>query len=108
MAKRKQIANPFYRVLLVIGVTFALTACAYGVMTVHKMEPGRTAGGSTLDAWVIEFMDNHGATTMIAELVALAIVTGAAIGTDRMRTRRAKSCSVSGSVEQSESQQVER
>ena len=108
MATRKQTANPFYYVLLVVGVTFALTACAYGVMTVHKMEPSRTAAGSTAGTWVIEFMDDHGATTMITELVVLAVVTGAAIGTDRIRARRTRSCNASGLAEQSESERCER
>lgn len=108
MATRRQTANPFYGILLVAGVAFALTACAYGVMIVHKMDPDRTAAGSTEGTWVIEFMDDHGATTMIAELAVLAIATGAAIGTDRIRARRAKSGSVSDTQKQSEGQENER
>ena len=107
MATRKQTANPFYYVLLVVGVTFALTACAYSVMTVHKMEPSPTPAGSTAGTWIIEFMDDHGATTMITELVVLAVATGAAIGTDRIRARRTKSCNASGSVKRSESERSE-
>lgn len=107
MVTRKQNPNPFYGVLLVAGITFALTACAYGVMSVHKMEPGRVAPGSTSAAWVIDFMDDHGAATMIVELVVLAIATGAAIGTDRIRARRATSCNSDGLMRQSENQQHE-
>lgn len=107
MATRKQTANPFYTVLLVVGITFALTACAYGVMTVQRMAPSRVTSGSTAGTWVIEFMDNHGATTMIVELVVMAIATLAAIGTDRRRARHATSCGAGGSAEQPECQQNE-
>ncbi len=108
MGTPKQTANPFYGVLLVVGIAFALTACVYGVMTVQRMNPSRVTSGSTAGTWVIDFMDNHGATTMIVELVVMAVATGAAIGTDRIRARRATSCGAGGSVEQSECQQNER
>lgn len=108
MATRKNAANPFYSVLLIVGIAFALTACAYGVMTVQRMEPGRVTTGSAAGTWVIGFMDDHGATTMTVELVVMAIATLAAIGTDRIRARRTTSCGAGGSVEQSECQQNER
>lgn len=108
MVTRKQTSNPFYSVLLVAGVAFALTACAYGVMIVHKLEPGRVAPASTSGTGVIDFMDDHGAAIMIVELVVLAIATGAAIGTDRIRARRTTSGETHGLVKPSENQQHKR
>lgn len=69
--------NPFYAVLMVAGVTFALTATMYGVMTVRSLDP-RAAEPTG----IIAFMEQHGATLMIVELVVLAMLTFAAIGTD--------------------------
>ena len=74
---RSKPVNPFYAVLVVAGVTFALTATLYGVMTVRGLNP-RAAEPEG----VIAFMEQHGLTLMIVELVALAVLTFAAIGTD--------------------------
>ena len=74
---RSKSVNPFYAVLVVAGVTFALTATMYGVMTVRGLD-ARAAE----QEGVIAFMEQHGLTLMIVELVVLAILTFAAIGTD--------------------------
>ena len=50
--------NPFYSLLVVIGVVFAMTACAYGVMTVRKIRDPRPANPHPL----IETLDEHGIT----------------------------------------------
>ena len=76
MPRRKPV-NPFYAVLVVAGVTFALTATMYGVMTVRGLD-ARAAE----QVGVIAFMEQHGLTLMIVELVVLAFLTFAAIGTD--------------------------
>ncbi len=74
---RSKPVNPFYAVLAVAGVTFALTATMYGVMTVRDLDP-RAAE----QEGVIAFMEQHGLTLMIIELVVLAVLTFVAIGTD--------------------------
>jgi hypothetical protein len=74
---RRKPVNPFYAVLVVAGVTFALTATMYGVMTVRGLD-ARAAD----QQGIIPFMQQHGLTMMIIELVVLAILTFAAIGTD--------------------------
>jgi len=74
--------NPFYIALLPVGVAFALTACAYGVMTVRGLnrhladEPG-----------LMQLMTQHGLTILVVELVLLAMLTVAAIGTDDYWTK---------------------
>ena len=82
---RRKSANPFYAVLIVVGVTFALTASLFGVMTVRKLDP-RAAE----ETGILAFMEQHGLTLMIFELVVLALLTFAAIGTDDYWTGRGK------------------
>ena len=69
--------NPFYPVLVVVGIAFALTACAYSVMTVRGLDPHSVDEGG-----LVGIMDRHGLTIMIVELVVLGLLTCAAIGTD--------------------------
>jgi hypothetical protein len=76
--------NPFYVLLLAVGVVFAITACAYCVMTVRGLEPGANEVG------LMAVMSQHGLTILIAELVGLGVLTVAAIGTDEYWTRRAE------------------
>lgn len=89
MSARRSAINPFYVLLVVLGIAFALTACAYAVMTLKAVqrhdaaEP--TAGGVAL----LEFLDRHGAELMGGELALLALATFAAIATDRYWMRRA-------------------
>ena len=84
MSRAKPV-NPFYAVLVVVGVTFALTASLYGVMTVRNLDP-RAAEPSGL----IAFMEQHGVTLMVFELGVLALLTFAAIGSDDYWMRGAK------------------
>jgi hypothetical protein len=80
-----QVINPFYRALLVVGVVFAISACAYGVMTVRGLNP-RLADEQGL----MGLMSQHGMTILVVELVLLGILTVAAIGTDDFGVRRAE------------------
>jgi hypothetical protein len=85
---RAAISNPFYALLVVAGIAFVITACAYGVMTLRAMSPqaqGADAGHHPL----LEFLASHGSHLLIAEIALLAIATFAAIGTDDYWTRRA-------------------
>lgn len=76
--------NPFYALLLVVGVVFAISACAYGVMTVRGLDPQRADEGG-----LVGLMDQHGLTIMVVELVLLGLLTVLAIGTDEYWSRRA-------------------
>ena len=79
MTKRKP-KNPFYILLMIVGTAFALTACAYGVMTVRM---GQVAAATPGDA----FFDKYGMWLMGGELTLLTLLTFAAIGTDDYWTR---------------------
>ncbi|HUE74841.1 MAG TPA: hypothetical protein VMP01_28495 [Pirellulaceae bacterium] len=87
MAKSKrQALNPFYVVLMVVGVAFALTASAYGWSARLKLDP------ETFDrnAAFIALVDRYGMLSMIVELGLLTVLTFLAIGTDEYWERRAQ------------------
>ena len=75
--QQARLTNPFYAVLLVVGVVFAITACAYCVMTVRGLDPH-----SVDDEGLMGLMRQHGLTILVGELAALGVLTFAAIGTD--------------------------
>jgi len=79
--QQARLTNPFYAVLLVVGVVFAITACAYCVMTVRGLDPR-----SVDEEGLMGLMRQHGLTIMVGELAALGVLTFAAIGTDEYWT----------------------
>ena len=98
MSPKKNI-NPFYVLLLLSGTAFAITAMAFGVMTVRGLQASRMAGyvpieGSESqlsyddDGSFDRFMDRRGTQLLIIELAILAISTFGAIAYDRMLDRR--------------------
>ena len=90
MSKEPKVTNPFYILLMVAGVIFALTASAYFVMALRMKSPGAAELDESAPFTLVTFLDRHGMTVMIWELAALAVATFAAIGTDDFWTRRAK------------------
>lgn len=99
--------NPFYVLVLIAGIAFAITACAYGIMIVRKLEPppSRAAQAGAAQAGgvqsgeqteedaaheLVEWMDRHGFKALMIELAVLAVATLAAMGTDELWTRRGK------------------
>ena len=78
-------ANPFYLALCVVGMAFATTACAYGVLIVLKQDPRRSA-----DSPFMQFLDQRGLTILLVELALLGAFTVAAIGTEDYWERRAR------------------
>lgn len=89
MARRKEAFNPFYALLVVVGVAFALTAFAYGVMALRAVDP-RAVAAEGSGATLLEFLDHWGVTLMMGELVVLAAATFGAISTDGYWARRAR------------------
>lgn len=86
VAKRSGPINPFYIVLVVAGMVFAITACAYGVMTFLAMQ---SSYGENKPA-LLDFLEEHGAGLLSIELAVLAVATFAAMGTDSYWDRRAE------------------
>lgn len=84
MAKKGKVTNPFYVLLVIAGVLFAITACGYGVMTIKLTNPESMAQQTTELSHnnFVDFFEKHGFTLMLVELIVLGIGTFAAIGTD--------------------------
>ena len=81
--------NPFYGLLIIVGIAFCVTAFAYGVMTVRELQPAESLGQSSQSGLkMMNWIDNNGFQLMMVELVALAFLTFAAIGTDEYWTKR--------------------
>jgi hypothetical protein len=78
--------NPFYVLLVLLGIVFGVTACAYGVMTVKMSSAAGVA--SSLDSPVLAFLNDHGLTLLLVELALLALASFAAMGTDSYWTKR--------------------
>ena len=85
---RKEATNPFYVVLLLVGVLFFVTATAYFVMMLRGDRIGRQTQTTAQDGGLMQFMDEHGGRVLAAELVLLGICTAAAIGSDSYWSRR--------------------
>ncbi len=85
----QKVVNPFYVLLMVVGLVFSITACAYGVMVVKLARPDEQAIETPPDSGMVAWMDEYGTTLLLAELAALAVTTTAAIGTDDYWTQRA-------------------
>jgi hypothetical protein len=90
MARKKPI-NPFYVLLVIVGIAFVLTACAYGVTAFRALRPNRAVAALPPQAnSLTTFMDERGEKLLVAELVVLAIATVGAISTDGYWARRAE------------------
>ncbi len=87
---RRKVVNPFYVVLIIVGVVFAVTACAYGVMTVRMLNPDLVGETSTQGAGLMRFLDQHGFALMMIQLTLLALASFAAMATDRVFDRKAQ------------------
>ena len=76
--------NPFYVLLVISGLAFTITACAYGVLTVKQLRRYETSDVvMRRDEEFISFMRQYGTTLLVGELIALGMLTCAAIGLDR-------------------------
>ncbi len=90
MRRSLKSANPFYILLIIAGLSFAMTATVYVVMAyrdAHAREESATEDDHPLMVW----MRRHGDATLLSELGLLAVGTFAAIGTDSYWQRRAES-----------------
>ena len=97
MRRSKKSANPFYVLLVLAGMLFAITATAYGVMAFREARPAEKAGATdastdaTREHPLMAWMNRHGEKALLMELTLLALCTFAAIGTDEYWQRRATS-----------------
>ncbi|HUY33773.1 MAG TPA: hypothetical protein VMV69_13565 [Pirellulales bacterium] len=106
MVGKKSRSNPFHVPLVIFGIAFSLTACAYGVMAFravrgadvaehpehHAAEPRwmdpsglaseRSATEPRAGQALLTFLDEHGALLLGVELALLAAATLGVIGGD--------------------------
>jgi hypothetical protein len=84
--------NPFYGLLLIAGLAFAVTAVCYGVMAFRDARPAAAADRAKVNEQhpLLVWMSKHGEKTLLIELAFLAAFTFAAIGTDEFWQRRRK------------------
>jgi len=92
MSRSNKSSNPFYALLVMAGLAFAITATAYGVMAFRERETRPTASVQSSDFSVehplMSWMSRHGETALMTELAILAVCTFGAIGTDDYWQRR--------------------
>ena len=80
MNQRRKSPNPFYWLLVPVGVLFVITACAYTVMAVTLQAP--TLNGPKAPHPLVQFIEAYGFALLMGELAALAVFTVGAIATD--------------------------
>jgi hypothetical protein len=87
---RKKPFNPFYVLLVVVGVVFAVTACAYGITAMRALRQNSAVAESLPQSTgLTDFMKQYGDRLLVGELLVLAVATVGAISTDGYWTRRA-------------------
>ena len=90
MTKPVKALNPFYPLLVMAGLAFAVTACAYGVMTVKMLDPAGVEQVAAQGPSLLQTLDQHGLMIMSIELGVLAVASFLAMATDNFWTRRAE------------------
>jgi hypothetical protein len=89
MMRSRKFANPFYGLLLVAGIAFALTATTYGVMAFRNREARPVVASASYDEHALmAWMRRHGEAALMTELAFLAVGTFGAIATDDYWQRR--------------------
>jgi hypothetical protein len=86
VAKIKQPFNPFYILVVAVGVVFFVTAFAYGAMTYLAIQPAGAGKVGSHELW--NFLDRHGVRLLGAELGLLAGATYGAMWLDAYRLRQ--------------------
>lgn len=81
--------NPFYIVLLIIGVLFAITAIAYAVIPVIEDKALQAGQAPPPSPWRDD-LRNNGWRWLLVELAALIVVGFLSMGLDRVRRLRAE------------------
>ena len=86
MARQKEPINPFYLLVVVVGMVFLITAFGYGAMSYRAIAP---RGGQAPAAHpLMAFLDANGMQMMAVELVLLGAATCGAMWLDRFRSQR--------------------
>lgn len=87
----KKTFNPFYVLLIPAGLVFAVTAFAYGYMAFQAVNAIRAEAGAHAGHPLFQWLRAHGDAALLIELALLAVLTVAAIATDKLWDRAAES-----------------
>jgi hypothetical protein len=88
MAKSKQPFNPLYFLAMLFGITFTITACAFGVMMLKSIRPEGLPRPGQAGSGLMDLLSQHGVAILAVEVSGLAIFSIAAIYLDHLRGRR--------------------
>jgi len=88
VAKPKSPFNPFYALLVLLGIAFTITACAYTVMSFRANKLDLNPQENADDEGLMNLLRQRGGTIMAIEVALLGVTTVAAIGLDQFRQNR--------------------
>ena len=88
MPKRRKTVNPFYSLLVVLGVAFVITACSYGLVLLRSTRPMDALRAGNAQNPLLQLMQRHGQTILFVELGVLLVATVGCIATDSYWERR--------------------
>jgi hypothetical protein len=88
VAKAKEPFNPFYALVIVVGVAFCITTFAYYTMAYRASAPA--VAEVDRGPGLMSLVDRYGVQTMGTELGLLGAATFGAMWLDRLRTRNTK------------------
>lgn len=86
VAKNKRARNPFYFLLVPVGVAFVVTSFAFGMMAYQQSRPGALPLEG--EVGVMPLLDRHGLTILGVEVALIAVFSCGAIATDEYWQRR--------------------
>jgi ABC-type branched-subunit amino acid transport system permease subunit len=86
MNRPRSKTNPFYALVVLTGVVFAITTLVYVVALVVSESPRFDGAGTVSDSPVLRFFDQRGETLMLWEAGVLAVAAILAMGLDRWRS----------------------
>ena len=79
--------NPFYALLIPVGMAFVVTGFAYGFMAFQAVNTGTTGAEVHAEHPLFAWLKEHGDRAMLIELAVLAVLTFGAIATDGWWTK---------------------
>ncbi len=108
MAKPKRGANPFYFLLVLVGVALVITASSFWMRAYQEVRPvrGDKAAETAESHPLWDFIDEHGNQLLIVELVVLAVLTVGAIATDEFWASRPRRSSIHSVADSRPSDQI--
>ena len=87
MSSKKQEVNPFYVLVVLVGIAFVVTTLAYVVVLV-RLQPVGGQAPTSVESPVPQFIEQRGESLLLQEAGALVVVSILAMGLDRWRSRR--------------------